>query len=186
MFSLVTPGITALEYAQRRSRLANKLPKGAIAVLAASEVKYRAQGIFNEYRQDSNFFYLTGRFAPSGRVTWDDKLKGHATQGSMNRMLWRSSATTALATITSSIYTFVKRTQGPSSGTVRVPVPRRPWTSSMRTRCEKQLYDRMEHFADCRNRQETSKGLVISSQISSRERQRSTRTSPHSTMHDQV
>ena len=57
---IVTPGITALEYAQRRSELANKLPKGAIAVLAASEVKYRASGIFNEYRQDSNFFYLTG------------------------------------------------------------------------------------------------------------------------------
>lgn len=32
-------------------------------MLAASEVKYRAQGIFNEYRQDSNFFYLTGKFA---------------------------------------------------------------------------------------------------------------------------
>lgn len=57
---LVTPGITALEYAQRRSKLANKLPKGAIAVLAASEVTYRASGIFNNYRQDSNFFYLTG------------------------------------------------------------------------------------------------------------------------------
>lgn len=57
---LVTPGITALEYAQRRSRLANKLPKNAIAVLAASEVTYRATGIFNNYRQDSNFFYLTG------------------------------------------------------------------------------------------------------------------------------
>ncbi|XHG08589.1 hypothetical protein AWENTII_011683 [Aspergillus wentii] len=56
----LTPGITALEYAQRRSKLANRLPKGAIAVLAASEVKYRASGIFNEYRQDSNFFYLTG------------------------------------------------------------------------------------------------------------------------------
>lgn len=57
---LVTPGITALEYAQRRSRLANKLPKGAVAVLAASEVKYRAPGIFHEYRQETNFFYLTG------------------------------------------------------------------------------------------------------------------------------
>ena len=56
----MTPGITALEYAQRRSKLANKLPKNGIAVLAASEVKYRASGIFNEYRQDSNFFYLTG------------------------------------------------------------------------------------------------------------------------------
>ena len=52
--------ITAREYAQRRSKLANKLPKNAIAVVAANEVKYRASGIFNEYRQDSNFFYLTG------------------------------------------------------------------------------------------------------------------------------
>jgi intermediate cleaving peptidase 55 len=61
----LTPGITALEYAHRRSRLANKLPKHAIAVLAASEVTYRAAGIFNEYRQDSNFFYLTGFNEPN-------------------------------------------------------------------------------------------------------------------------
>jgi intermediate cleaving peptidase 55 len=56
----VTPGITALEYAHRRSRLANRLPKNAIAVLSAADVKYRASGIFYEYHQDSNFFYLTG------------------------------------------------------------------------------------------------------------------------------
>lgn len=56
----MTPGITALEYAQRRSRLANRLPKGAIAVVAASEVKYRSSGIFYEYHQDPDFFYLTG------------------------------------------------------------------------------------------------------------------------------
>lgn len=57
----VTPGITAQEYAQRRSRLANRLPKNAIAVLAAAEVKYKAPGIFYEYHQDPDFFYLTGR-----------------------------------------------------------------------------------------------------------------------------
>ncbi|KAJ6160752.1 Intermediate cleaving peptidase 55 [Penicillium chermesinum] len=61
----LTPGITALEYAQRRSRLANKLPEGAVAILAASEVKYRAPGIFHEYRQESNFFYLTGFNEPN-------------------------------------------------------------------------------------------------------------------------
>ncbi|CAL5868529.1 uncharacterized protein PFLUO_LOCUS2755 [Penicillium psychrofluorescens] len=61
----LTPGITALEYAHRRSRLANKLPKGAVAVLAASEVKYRASGIFHEYRQESNFYYLTGFNEPN-------------------------------------------------------------------------------------------------------------------------
>jgi hypothetical protein len=59
-FRIVTPGITAQEYAQRRSRLANRLPKNAIAIVAAADIKYRAAGVFYEYRQDSNFFYLTG------------------------------------------------------------------------------------------------------------------------------
>lgn len=58
--SAVTPGITALEYAQRRSQLAAKLPKNGIAILAASEVKYRSGAVFYEFHQDSNFFYLTG------------------------------------------------------------------------------------------------------------------------------
>ncbi|KAL3465929.1 peptidase M24, structural domain-containing protein [Aspergillus heterothallicus] len=61
----LTPGITALEYAHRRSRLANKLPKGSVAVLAAAEVTYRSPGIFHEYRQETNFFYLTGFNEPN-------------------------------------------------------------------------------------------------------------------------
>ena len=59
----VTPGITALEYAQRRSNLAAKLPKNSFALLAASEVKYRSGAVFYEFHQDSNFFYLTGKAA---------------------------------------------------------------------------------------------------------------------------
>ncbi|KAJ5702240.1 hypothetical protein N7488_009788 [Penicillium malachiteum] len=61
----LTPGIKAIEYAQRRSKLANRLPEGAVAILAASEVKYRAPGIFHEYHQESNFFYLTGFNEPN-------------------------------------------------------------------------------------------------------------------------
>ncbi|MCJ1243557.1 hypothetical protein MMC30_000754 [Trapelia coarctata] len=56
----LTPGITALEYAQRRSKLASLLPKNGIAVLAAAEIKYRSGAVFYEFHQDSNFFYLTG------------------------------------------------------------------------------------------------------------------------------
>lgn len=59
--SQVTPGITALEYAQRRSKLAAKLPKNAVAILAASEIKYRSGAVFYEFHQESNFFYLTGK-----------------------------------------------------------------------------------------------------------------------------
>ena len=56
----VTPGITALEYAQRRSKLAAKLNTNAIAILGASEVKYKSGAVFYEFHQDSDFFYLTG------------------------------------------------------------------------------------------------------------------------------
>ena len=57
----VTPGITALEYWKRRTQLAKKLPKGAIAILAASDVKFRSPpAVFYEFHQDPNFFYLTG------------------------------------------------------------------------------------------------------------------------------
>ncbi|KAI9673039.1 MAG: hypothetical protein M1817_003203 [Caeruleum heppii] len=56
----VTPGITALEYAERRSRLASKLPDRSVAVIAASSVKYRSGSVFYDFHQDSDFFYLTG------------------------------------------------------------------------------------------------------------------------------
>ena len=56
----MTPGITALEYAQRRTRLAAKLPDEAIAIVAASDIKYRTGGVFYEFHQDPDFFYLTG------------------------------------------------------------------------------------------------------------------------------
>ena len=61
MLSVVTPGITALEYAQRRSKLAAKLPKNSIAVLSASDLKYRSGAVFFEFSQDPDFFYLTGQ-----------------------------------------------------------------------------------------------------------------------------
>ncbi|KAI9869268.1 MAG: hypothetical protein M1813_000056 [Trichoglossum hirsutum] len=42
----LTPGISALEYATRRAKLAARLPENAIAVLASSDIKYRSG--FNE------------------------------------------------------------------------------------------------------------------------------------------
>ena len=56
----VTPGITALEYHQRRSKLAASIPENAIAILAASDTKYRSGAVFYEFHQEPNFFYLTG------------------------------------------------------------------------------------------------------------------------------
>ncbi|KAL8743582.1 MAG: hypothetical protein Q9190_004076, partial [Brigantiaea leucoxantha] len=56
----LTPGIAALEYAQRRTKLAAKLPKNAVAILTAADVKYRSGAVFYEFHQESNFYYLTG------------------------------------------------------------------------------------------------------------------------------
>src|ERR1700712_238165 len=57
---LVTPGVTAQEYADRRSKLAASLPDNGIAILAASDTKYRSGAVFYEFHQEPNFFYLTG------------------------------------------------------------------------------------------------------------------------------
>lgn len=56
----VTPGISALEYYQRRAKLAKDLPPGSIAVLAASDIKYASGAVFYKFHQDPDFLYLTG------------------------------------------------------------------------------------------------------------------------------
>ncbi|KAF2277149.1 uncharacterized protein EI97DRAFT_432763 [Westerdykella ornata] len=56
----ITPGITAQEYYDRRVRLAKSLPANSIAVLAASDIKFRSGAVFYKFHQDSDFLYLTG------------------------------------------------------------------------------------------------------------------------------
>ncbi|KAK5936735.1 aminopeptidase [Knufia obscura] len=56
----LTPGITAQEYANRGTRLAQKLPNGAVAVDAAADVMQRTGSCFYEFYQDPDFLYLTG------------------------------------------------------------------------------------------------------------------------------
>ncbi|KAF2468477.1 xaa-Pro aminopeptidase-like protein [Lindgomyces ingoldianus] len=56
----VTPGITAQEYYNRRANLAHALPPNSIAILAASDLKYRSGAVFYKFHQDPDFLYLTG------------------------------------------------------------------------------------------------------------------------------
>ncbi|KAL5114190.1 aminopeptidase [Pleosporales sp. CAS-2024a] len=60
----VTPGITALEYFQRRAKLAQELPRHSIAVLAANDLKYASGAVFYKFHQDPDFRYLTGFLEP--------------------------------------------------------------------------------------------------------------------------
>lgn len=56
----LTPGITALEYFERRMRLAKALPPDSVAILAASDIKTRSGAVFFKFHQEPSFFYLTG------------------------------------------------------------------------------------------------------------------------------
>ncbi|KAI1817319.1 peptidase M24, structural domain-containing protein [Poronia punctata] len=56
----LTPGITAQEYHERRSRLCASLPPNSAVILRSAAVQYRSGAVFHGFRQDSNFLYLTG------------------------------------------------------------------------------------------------------------------------------
>eukprot|EP00198_Chlamydomonas_reinhardtii_P000397 XP_001689732.1 predicted protein [Chlamydomonas reinhardtii] len=56
----LTPGVTAAEYAARRRQLSELLPPGSIAVLPSAATTYMAGVIPWPYRQDPDFYYLTG------------------------------------------------------------------------------------------------------------------------------
>ncbi len=56
----LTPGITAQEYADRRTKLAAQLPDNAIAIVAASDTVFRSGSVFYKFHQDPDFLYLTG------------------------------------------------------------------------------------------------------------------------------
>ncbi|TID17250.1 hypothetical protein CANINC_004013 [Pichia inconspicua] len=56
----LTFGISALEYYQRRVRLAEKIPKGSLAIIPGSTVKFASGSVFYQFQQNTNLYYLTG------------------------------------------------------------------------------------------------------------------------------
>ncbi|KAI9190496.1 aminopeptidase [Blastocladiella emersonii ATCC 22665] len=60
----LTPGITAAEYAARRERLMAQLPSGSAAVLVGNPTTFATQKIFNQFQQNTDFFYMTGLDEP--------------------------------------------------------------------------------------------------------------------------
>lgn len=52
--------ISAGEYKKRRHRLMGMMPQGAIAVVPGANVVRRNRDVFYPFRQDSDFYYLTG------------------------------------------------------------------------------------------------------------------------------
>lgn len=60
----LTPGISALEYYNRRLALAMELPVRSAAIVVGNRVQHSAGSVFYPFQQDNNLFYLTGWLEP--------------------------------------------------------------------------------------------------------------------------
>ncbi|KAF3991293.1 hypothetical protein FT663_02794 [Candidozyma haemuli var. vulneris] len=60
----ITPGITALEYYDRRMRLAKDLPVRSAVIVAGNKVVHSSGSVFYHFQQDTDFYYLTGWLEP--------------------------------------------------------------------------------------------------------------------------
>lgn len=56
----LTPGVAAEEYAGRRRKLMAGLPPNSLVVLPSASTTYMSGVVPYLYRQDADFFYLTG------------------------------------------------------------------------------------------------------------------------------
>ena len=73
----LTPGISAFEYAERRAKLAQAIPAGSVAILAASDIKTRSGAVFYKFHQDPSFFYLTGFNEPDALAIIEKSSSSH-------------------------------------------------------------------------------------------------------------
>ncbi|KAJ1729382.1 aminopeptidase, partial [Coemansia biformis] len=56
----LTPGIAKSEYEARRQRLVSEMPDGSTLFLFSACMHFVSPHVFHEFRQDSDFYYLTG------------------------------------------------------------------------------------------------------------------------------
>lgn len=64
----LTPGITSMEYYQRRQQILQSLPDKSMVVVPGNEVQFATQSVFHPFRQDPNFTYLTGFLEPNSAL----------------------------------------------------------------------------------------------------------------------
>lgn len=60
----ITPGISNLEYYERRLRLAQKLPEKSVAIIVGNQVKFSSGAVFYDFQQNNDLYYLTGWLEP--------------------------------------------------------------------------------------------------------------------------
>lgn len=64
----VTPGITAQEYYARRQTILESLPDKSLVIIPGNDVQFATSSVFYEFRQDPNFYYLTGFLEPGSAL----------------------------------------------------------------------------------------------------------------------
>ena len=64
----ITPGISAQEYFARRQRILESLPNKSLVIVPGNDVQFATSSVFYEFRQDPNFFYLTGFLEPQSAL----------------------------------------------------------------------------------------------------------------------
>lgn len=61
----LTPGISALEYYERRIRLAETLPPKSCVILAGNDIQFASGAVFYPFQQENDLFYLSGWNEPN-------------------------------------------------------------------------------------------------------------------------
>ncbi|KAK6204625.1 peptidase M24, structural domain-containing protein [Scheffersomyces amazonensis] len=61
----ITPGISAIEYYQRRLEFSTKMPLNSIAILVGNDIKYSSGSVFYDFQQNNDLYYLTGWLEPN-------------------------------------------------------------------------------------------------------------------------
>lgn len=61
----LTPGISALEYYERRLKLIKNLPKNSATILVGNTIQHSSGSVFYDFQQENNLFYLTGWLEPN-------------------------------------------------------------------------------------------------------------------------
>lgn len=64
----LTPGITALEYFQRRIALAETLPSKSVAIVVGNSMQYASGSVFYEFQQNNDLYYLSGWNEPDSVI----------------------------------------------------------------------------------------------------------------------
>lgn len=75
----LTPGITAIEYHERRARFMKQLPEKSVVIINSNNVQYASGAVFYPFQQDNDFFYLTGWNEPGSVMIlekFDDTVDG--------------------------------------------------------------------------------------------------------------